>query len=124
MLGHTAVLMSDFWLANNRELNTTFAEAINQFRFREGSSWRIHTTSVNNNQKRKSISGEVAQQHLYLKCASLSRKGKTILSQREYRRNRASLLYLEVHLCIHLTDRNYSLTENIESGSMVWQKCY
>lgn len=53
MLVHVAVLMSDFRLANNRELNTTFAEAINQFRFREGGSWRIHTTSVNNNQSKE-----------------------------------------------------------------------
>jgi len=44
---------SDFRLANNRELNTTFVEAINQFCFGEGSSQRIHTTPVNENQKRK-----------------------------------------------------------------------
>ncbi|KAI1240689.1 hypothetical protein IHE44_0009126 [Lamprotornis superbus] len=41
---YSDVLTSDFRLANNRELNTTLVEAINQFCFGEGSSWRIYTT--------------------------------------------------------------------------------
>lgn len=59
-------LPSDFRLANNRELNTTLVEAINQFCFREGSSWRIHTTPISENQKRGIISGTVIERHLLL----------------------------------------------------------
>lgn len=52
---YSYVLTSDFRLANNRELNTTFVEAINQFCFGEGSSWRIYATPVSENQKGKTL---------------------------------------------------------------------
>lgn len=50
---YSYILTSDFRLANNRELNTTLVEAINQFCFGEGGSWRIYTTPVSENQKGK-----------------------------------------------------------------------
>lgn len=53
---YSYVLSSDFRRANNRELNTTFVKAINQLCFVENSSWRIHTTPVNEN---KNISGKM-----------------------------------------------------------------
>lgn len=46
---YSYILTSDFRLANNRELNATLVEAINQFCFKEGSSRRIYTTPVNKN---------------------------------------------------------------------------
>lgn len=49
------VLTSHFRIANNRELNTTLVEAINQFCFGEGSCWRIYTTPDNENQKRRTL---------------------------------------------------------------------
>lgn len=52
---YSYVLTSEFRLANNRELNTTFVEAIDRFCFGESSSWRIYTTPVNEKQERKTV---------------------------------------------------------------------
>lgn len=78
--------MSDFRLANDRELNTTTVEALNQLCFRESSSWRIHTTSVNKNWKRKTLVVQWPNTVFIWsqKYVSLARKEKATLCQMEH----------------------------------------
>lgn len=83
---YSYVLTSEFRLANNRELNTTFVEAIDRFCFGESSSWRIYTTPVNENQKRKTVVVQWVSETFYLflsqGCISLPEKEKATLSHR------------------------------------------
>lgn len=82
---YSYILTSDFRLANNRELNTTLVEAINQFCFGEGSSWRIYTTPVSEKSKRKNISGTVIEGHFFvnLEMCFLDEETKSHLVQEE-----------------------------------------
>lgn len=111
-------LTSDFRLANNRELNTTFVEPINQFCFGEGSSRRIYTTSVNEKSKEKNIKGTVIQWHLFFgKRFPCLRRKATLSHRRAHEEFGKLVIFIGSFLPPANSRETIPLTENIDTDA-------